>query len=71
VLLVPAREFDDRLSAVLNRSDAHLHPGATVEILELAQKTGTRLSLVLDGLNGYAPRLRKWLLSVPVTLAEG
>lgn len=62
VLLVPAREFDDRLSALLNRSVAHLHPGAAVEILDGAQKTGTRMSLVLDGVNECPPRLRKRLL---------
>src|SRR5262249_18476370 len=62
VLLVREREFDDRLSALLNRSVAHLHPGAAAEILDAAQKTGTRLSLVLNGVNECPPRLRKRLL---------
>jgi hypothetical protein len=62
VLVVSAREFDDRLSALLNRSVAHLHPGAAAEILDCAQKTGTRLSLVLDGVNECPPRMRKRLL---------
>jgi hypothetical protein len=62
VLIIPAREFEDRLSALLNRSVAHLHPGAAIEILDAAQKTGMRLSLVLDGVNECPPQLCKRLL---------
>ena len=39
VLFVPARDYDDRLSSLLNRSVAHLHPGTATELLEAAEKT--------------------------------
>ncbi len=62
VLFVPARDYDDRLSSLLNRSVAHLHPGTATELLEAAEKTGTRVSLILDGFNECPPRLRSRLL---------
>ncbi|HLN28165.1 MAG TPA: NERD domain-containing protein [Gemmataceae bacterium] len=62
VLFVAARDYEDRLSSLLNRSVAHLHPGTATELLEAAEKTGTRVSLVLDGFNECPPRLRLRLL---------
>src|SRR5262249_49767880 len=56
-IFVPARDFDDRLSSLLDRSVAHLHPGTASNLLEAAKSTGVRTSLVLDGVNECPRRL--------------
>jgi hypothetical protein len=62
VVFVPARDYEGRLSALLNRSVAHLHPGTAVGLFDAATRAGARISVVLDGFNECPVRLRADLL---------
>ncbi len=58
-VLVPAKEYDGRLSSLLDRSVAHLHPGTAAKLLAAADRIGSPIGLVVDGFNECAQRLQK------------
>jgi hypothetical protein len=63
VIFAQARHFDSRLSSLLTRSIAHLHPGTAIELIEAAAKTGVNVSLILDGINECPHNLRDTLVA--------
>lgn len=61
-IFASAREYDGKLSTLLDRSVAHLHPDTALHLLNVADRNGSPLTLVLDGLNECPRRWRNNLL---------
>lgn len=61
-LFVYAKEYDGKLSSLLDRSVAHLHPDTALNFLNAASRAGARVGLVLDGFNECPPKLKKALV---------
>jgi hypothetical protein len=58
-IVVPAKEYEGRLSTLLDRSIAHLHPDTAMSLLSAASRVGVPVGLVVDGFNECPTKLRK------------
>jgi hypothetical protein len=61
-IIASAKLYDGKLSSLLDRSVAHLHPDTAIHFLTLARKAGAPVSLILDGINECPKGLRQSLL---------
>ena len=61
-IVAPARDYNGKLSALLDRSVAHLHPETALQLMRAAERVGTPLLLILDGFNECARRWQQNLL---------
>jgi hypothetical protein len=61
-IIASAKEYDGKLSVLLDRSVAHLHPDTAVNLLHAADRNGSPLAFVLDGLDGCPKKWQKSLL---------
>jgi hypothetical protein len=61
-IIAAAKEYEGKLSALLDRSVAHLHPHTAINLLRAADRNGSPLTLVLDGLNECPKKWQKSLL---------
>jgi hypothetical protein len=61
-IVASAKEYEGKLSALLDRSVAHLHPNTAIHFLQAADRNGSQLTLVLDGLNECPKKWQKSLL---------
>jgi hypothetical protein len=56
-IFVPAKDYAGRLSKLLDRSVAHLHPNTALHLMEAARRVGCAVVLILDGINECRRRL--------------
>lgn len=63
-ILLKAQTFDGKLSSLLNRSVAHLHPATATDLLTAATQSNTPVVLVVDGYNECPEKLQSSLLEV-------
>ncbi|GIW88261.1 MAG: hypothetical protein KatS3mg108_2585 [Isosphaeraceae bacterium] len=57
-----AREYEGKLSTLLDRSVSHLHPDTALHLLDAADRNGSPVSLVIDGFNECPKKWQKNLL---------
>jgi hypothetical protein len=81
-ILASAKEYEGKLSSLLDRSVAHLYPDTAIQFLQAAARTGNRVALILDGFNECPQKRRKdlvkdlqafylrWSLPIVITTQE-
>ncbi|WP_406698416.1 nuclease-related domain-containing protein [Singulisphaera sp. Ch08] len=61
-VVASAIDYEGKLSTLLDRSIAHLHPDTALHLLNAINRNGSPLALVIDGVNECPRRWRKDLL---------
>jgi hypothetical protein len=53
-IIAAARDYDGKLSALLDRSVAHAHPDTALQLFRAAEQTGCPPTLIIDGFTPLA-----------------
>jgi hypothetical protein len=61
-LFISARDYSGKLSTLIDRSIAHLHPDTCIHFLRSAERCSTPLALVVDGFNECPAKQRESLV---------
>jgi hypothetical protein len=61
-VIAQAREYDGKLSALLDRSVAHLHPDTALRFLSAAARISSSISLIIDGYNECPTKWKEQLI---------
>jgi hypothetical protein len=61
-VIAPAKEYEGKLSTLLDRSVAHLHPDTALRFFSVAARNGNSINLILDGFNECPPKWREQLI---------
>jgi energy-coupling factor transporter ATP-binding protein EcfA2 len=61
-IVAAARDYDGKLSALLDRSVAHAHPDTALQLFRAAEQTGCPPTLIIDGFNECPARWREPLI---------
>jgi len=61
-IVAHAREYDGKLSVLMDRSAAHLYPDTALQLMRVAERVGCPVVLILDGFNECPLRLQENLI---------